>query len=185
MIMIVRRSLVLLALLLVMQNYLSAQEKPELKFGKVSAADFNLSKHSFDTSAGAVYISDIGSAEFDSGKEGDLTLVYNYYQRIKIFSKNGFGAATVSIPVFHFGDRKEKLVKIKAATYNLENGKIAVAELEPSSVFTEKVDKEMDVLKFTLPAVKEGSIIEVMYSLKSDLIEHVRAWCFQGRYPVL
>lgn len=183
--MIVRRSLMLLALLLVMQNYLSAQEKPDLKFGKISLADFEVSKHNFDTSAGAVVIADVGSAEFDSGKEGGLTLLYNYHLRARILNRNGYGAATFSIPVYNHNDAEEKLEKIKAVTYNIENGKIVTAELEASSVFTEKLSEKIDLKKFTLPAVKEGSIIEVMYSIRSDFIEHIRTWPFQGRYPTL
>ena len=183
--MFVRRSLILWALLFVMQNYLSAQEKPDLKFGKVSASDFDLSRHNFDTSAGAVIISDIGSAEFDSGKEGDFTLVYNYYRRVKILSKNGFEAASFAIPVYDYNKQAEKLIKIKANTYNIDNGKIVVAELEPASVFTEKLSEKLNVIKFTLPAVKEGSIIEVMYTLRSDFFFQIRSWNFQGRYPIL
>ena len=46
----------LLACLLLLQNYLSAQDKLNIKFGKVTPADFDLSKYSFDTSASAVII---------------------------------------------------------------------------------------------------------------------------------
>jgi hypothetical protein len=41
------------------------------------------------------------------------------------------------------------------------------------------------VKKFTFPAVKEGSIIELEYTVKSDFYIHLKPWIFQGEYPCL
>lgn len=52
------------ALLLFVLNPAVAQDKLKLKYGKVTAADFDLTKHKFDTGASAVVIADIGSSRF-------------------------------------------------------------------------------------------------------------------------
>lgn len=174
---------VLLCLLL--QNYLSAQEKVELKFGKISPADFDLSSRKFDTSAGAVFIADIGSTEYEGGTKGWFTMVYTRHLRIKVLNKNGFDAASFQIPLYKKGNDEERLEKLKAATYNLEDGKVVTTKLEDKSVFKDKVTERTSVRKFTLPAVKEGSIIEVTYSIKSDFTENLQPWSFQGTYPRL
>ena len=48
----------------------SAQDKMPVKFGKVNAEDFNLSKYSFDSSANAVVIADVGSTVFEGNSKG-------------------------------------------------------------------------------------------------------------------
>lgn len=179
------KNLVVLALLVFVQNYLSAQEKVDLKFGKISPADFDLSSRSFDTAAGAVYIADIGKTEYEGGSKGWFTLVFTRHVRVKILNKNGFDAADFLIGLYKRGDDEEKLDKLKAATYNLENGKVVTTKLEDNSVFKEKVTERVTAKKFTLPAVKEGSIIEVSYSIRSDFTDNLQPWSFQGKYPRL
>ncbi|SER46364.1 hypothetical protein [Pedobacter rhizosphaerae] len=51
--------------------------------------------------------------------------------------------------------------------------------------FTEVFDKNNIIKKFTLPNVKEGSIIEFKYKIKSDFIFTLRGWCFQSGVPTL
>jgi hypothetical protein len=179
------RSLIVLVLLLFVQNYLSAQDKLDLKFGKISPADFDLSSRSFDTAAGAVYIADIGKSEYEGGSKGSFTVVYTRHVRIKILNKNGFDAAEFELTQYKDGQREQKVEKLKGATYNLENGKVVTTKLEDNSVFSEKAGDGYTTKKFTLPSVKEGSIIEVSYNIKSDFDIYVPSWHFQGKYPRL
>src|SRR5690606_15875897 len=53
------------------------------------------------------------------------------------------------------------------------------------SVFKDKIDKNRVIRKFTLPDVKEGSIIEYQYTVKSDFLFNLQPWAFQGEYPIL
>lgn len=54
-----------------------------------------------------------------------------------------------------------------------------------SNVFKDKIDKNLLVKKFTFPNVKEGSIIEYEYIIKSDFLSNLQPWEFQGSYPGL
>ena len=63
------------------------QEKSPVKYGKVSAIDFDLSKYKFDTSVSAVVISDVGSSAFEGNTKGWFTLVFKHQKRIKILKK--------------------------------------------------------------------------------------------------
>jgi len=56
------------------QNYLFAQDKLNIKYGKIAAADFDLSKHNFDTSVSAVVIAHIGSPGFAGTTKGSFSL---------------------------------------------------------------------------------------------------------------
>src|SRR6476620_2056813 len=167
------------------QSYLAAQDKLSLKFGKITAADFDLSKQNFDTSASGVYIADIGSSQFEGNSKGWFSLIFKRHARIKILKKDGFDLANVEIPLYTSGNNEEKLSSIKAATYRLENGNVVVTKLEESAIFKDKINKNLVVKKFTLPAVKEDCIIEFAYTITSDFLFNLQPWQFQGSYPRL
>jgi hypothetical protein len=162
---------------------INAQEKAPVKFGKISPEDFDLSKYNFDTSVSAVVIADIGSSDFEANSKGWFSLIFKHQKRVKILNKNGFDESNVQIPLYSNGTDEEKLLNLKAATYNLENGKIIKTELESNSVFKDKLSKNFVNRKFTFPAVKEGSIIEYSYTIKSDFLFNLQPWSFQGEYP--
>lgn len=59
-----------------------------------------------------------------------------------ILNKNGYDAANVSISLYADGDAEEELNKLKAVTYNLENGKVVETKLDvKASVFKDKISK--------------------------------------------
>lgn len=166
-------------------NTLIAQDKLSIKYGKITTADFDLSKHNFDTSVSAVVIADIGNSRFAGNNKGWFSLEFRRHTRIKILNKNGVDAANVEIPLYFSGQMEERVSNLKASTYSLENGKVVETELDKKSVFKDKYDKNHLQVKFTLPAVKEGCIIEYSYMVTSDFLQNLQPWEFQGDYPVL
>lgn len=173
------------AVLIFCQTYAVAQDKSPVKFGKISPGDFNISSPVIDSSTNAVVIADIGSSEFEGNNKGYFSLKFKKFTRIKIINKNGFDAANVEIPLYVDGTDEEKLDNLKAYTYNLEGGKVIETKLESNQVFKDKINKHWTVRKFTMPAVKEGSIIEFSYTVISDYLQNLQAWDFQGDYPRL
>ena len=184
-----RKAFVFLAVILlaIVSNQLQAQDKDKLnfKFNKISVADFDLSNSHFDSSAGAVIIADIGSSWFEGNSKGWFSLIHKRTTRIKILNKNGFDAANVEVHLYKDGTDEEKLDNLKGFTYNLDNGKVVETKLDNNSIFKDKLSKEFSVRKFTLPAIKEGSIIEYTYVIKSDFLRNLQPWAFQGEYPEL
>ena len=103
----------------------------------------------------------IGTAnEMFSFKMLAFSIISKRHTIIHILNKNGYDEANIEIPLYVDGRNEEKVSNLKAITYNLESGKIKETKLEKSGQFLEIVDKNRKVLKFTLPQVKEGSIIE-------------------------
>ena len=162
-----------------------AQDKSPVRYGKITPADFDLSKSRFDSGAAAVVIADIGNSEFEGNTKGWFSLKFHRFKRIKILNKNGFDAATVSIPLYISGKNEEKVESLKAVTYNLENGKIVETRLDDKSVFTDNISRNWKEKKFTFPALKEGSVIEYSYEQSSDFLFNLQPWTFQGEYPCL
>ena len=175
-----------IAAILVCPNLtVTAQEKSPVKFGKIAPEDFVI-KQAYDTGASAVVIADIGKSDFEGNSKGWFSIVYKRVKRIKILNKNGFESAKVQIPLYTDGSAEEKLDDLKANTYNLENGKVIETKLDAASVFKDKLSKRFLIKKFTFPAVKEGSIIEYSYTIKSDFLFNLQPWSFQNEeYPCL
>jgi transglutaminase-like putative cysteine protease len=163
-----------------------SQDKSKAKFGKVTAEDFAPTAYSIDSSADAIVIADIGSTMMIDNGKGGFSLEFKNYRRARIMNKNGYGVGDVTIPIYTQGDMEEELSNLKAVTYNLENGKVVETKLETkSAVFKDKLSKNVVIKKFTFPNIKEGSIIEFEYKLKSDFIFNLQPWEFQGQYPRL
>jgi hypothetical protein len=162
-----------------------AQNDPGITFNRVKPADFSLNNITVDTSEGAVIIADIGKSRFEGNTQGWFTLVYEHKRRIRIIDKKGFDLATVQIPLYRSKNStlEEKLESLKASTYNLENGQVIETKLDKDAVFKDQLDDNHLVKKFTMPAVKEGAIIEYSYQIKSDYLFNIQPWSFQGAYP--
>jgi hypothetical protein len=176
---------VLLLAVVLLCSTISAQDKPGIKFNHVLPADFNINNLKVDTSYGAVIIADIGSSSFDGNNKGWFSLIYKHQRRVKIINKKGFDLASVEIPLYisSKNNSEERLESLKASTYNLENGVVVETKLDKDAVFKDKQDKNHIVKKFTMPALKEGSIIEYSYTINSDFLFNLQEWVFQGSYP--
>ncbi|MBO9659296.1 MAG: DUF3857 domain-containing protein [Chitinophagaceae bacterium] len=174
-----------IVLFLLAYTSIFAQEKAKIKFGKVSAEDFKVN-YAADTSTGAVIIGDIGSTDFVGNSKGGFSIEFKRYCRIHVLNKSAYDLLDVEIPIYTQGDREEELSQLKAVTYNLENGKVIETKLDTKAgIFKEKISRNKVIRKFTFPAVREGSIIEMEYKLKSDFLFNLRPWNFQDRYPTL
>ncbi len=180
-----RSSLALLTLLLFAYANVIAQDKLDIKWGKVAPADFDLSAKKIDTSNYAVIMAAVGDLEFEGNKNGGFSTKLQVRKRIKILNKKAEDLATVVLYTVTSQNGEVQVSDIKGATYNLTGDNVEVSELRKDAIFTEKVDKERGRKKFTLPNVKEGSIIEYTYVLRSDFIFNLRPWFFQDAYPVL
>jgi len=163
------------------------QQKTPVNFGKVEAQDFNIANNPVvDSSTGAVIIADLGNTTFKGNNKGWISYIFKRKTRIKILNKKAFDLATVKIPLFTDDDDKEHLENFTAITYNIENGSVVATKMEKKDLFTDKIDKNHIEQRFTLPAVKENSIIEYSYTVYSDFYFNIPEWSFQNvEYPCL
>ncbi len=181
------RHFLLLAVLFVPVLLFSQNDaKSPIRFGKVTPEDFEIQSPLIDSNANAVIISDVGYTGFEAdAHKKKFFLEFKRERRVKILNPNGFDVATMIIPLYTSGENTEKLDKLKAYTYNLENGKVVKTAMESSSVFTENATKKVVLKKFTLPALKPGCIIEISYTVVSDFLFHLQPWTFQSEHPSL
>jgi hypothetical protein len=174
-------------LVLVSAGCLRAQDKLNLKWGKVDAADFALPNSAvIDSNTDAVIIADVGNTSFVGNRKGWFSYVFKRKTRIKILNKKGFDAATVMVNLYNDEESQEKLEDVSGTTYNLESGRITETRLNKNEIFESKLNIHWKEKKFSMPAVKEGSIIEFSYTVNSDFDFNIPAWNFQNvEFPCL
>ncbi|RYZ20791.1 MAG: DUF3857 domain-containing protein [Chitinophagaceae bacterium] len=162
------------------------QSKEFYKFEKINAAMLQQRVYAIDSGASAVILADFGETEIEGNAKGFFSFVFTRHKRVHILSKGGYSEATFELPLYHSGrESEEKLDFVKATSYNLENGQVVETKLSKDNIFTEKYSGTVDIKKFTLPSVKEGTIIDIEYKITSDYLFTLQPWDFQGTTPRL
>lgn len=164
--------------------FIGSSQKPPIKFGNVPLDQLKMKLYEKDTNANAVILADYGTSRFDYGND-QFQVIFERHVRIKIINKDGYNWADHEVILYNNESRKEVFSGLKGMTYNMDGSKEEKTKLEKESIFNEKVDDNYDKVKFTMPNVKEGSIIEFTYSIRSDFYFNYRGWQFQYQIPVV
>ena len=178
-----KSSVLIFGCLILFSQMVKAQDKTVYDFGRITMADFKQDASKFDTGANALIIADIGSTSFEGNNSSSFTLVFKHFLRVKILNRNGFDIGNYDLYLYHNEHTGEKLYSIRGSTFNLEGGAIHETKLDDKSVFVDKYNKNLTRNKFSMPALKEGSIYDLEYTIKSPFDNQLRPWNFQGKYP--
>ncbi|NID08730.1 DUF3857 domain-containing protein [Fibrivirga algicola] len=162
----------------------AAVQPPVVKFGQVTAADFQLSPIPNDTTAEAVVLYALAETHYEELNSKN-TLITEYYKRIRINKKSGYDQATVQIKLWGTGSNAEFSTAIDGVTSRLQHGVVVQQKMDKGAIVTEKLARGETVQKFTLPGVEEGAIIEYRYTTYSPGAITPATWWFQGYIPVL
>jgi hypothetical protein len=134
-----------------------------------------------DTNTSAVILFDYGDATFSI----DYDLCFTRHTRIKILKKAGFQWGNVVLGYFS-GQHGEKIGKIDGLTSILEpDGTVRQIEMDSDAIFKEEVREDYVQIRFTLPALAEGCVIEYKYTRTSDNPHYLPDWDFQTTEPTL
>lgn len=149
---------------------------------KVTIQELAQKVHPLDSSASAAYLDKFGKVYFEV-VDGRFFLVNEVSAKIKIYKKEGYSYANLEVP-YYTGGQAVRLYFEDAATFNLVDGKVERTKLKSDGEFQEKINENYSVKKIALPNVKEGSIVEYKYVLKSPYASYFRDWYFQHDIPV-
>lgn len=164
-------------LLLFIATACLAQEEKSTKIGLTTAKELQMPFYIKDTTANAVVLYEHANVYID--ELNNFKFRTDYYYRIKLFKKEVFDKATISISLY----KEEKVKEIKAVTYNLsEAGEIKKTHVSKAAIFTKEIDKNWKEVTFTFPDIKEGSVIEYVYSVLSPYPQ-LDDWYFQSDIP--
>ena len=178
----------LIVLLLIISQVSIYAQKPPAKFGKIDESEFENKFCPIDSNAHAFFIFDYGTTNFKYNtaiESKGFQLHFDRHLRIKIVDNEGFSWGDVRIALFQNNNGKEEISSIRAYTYNFTDGKIEKSKLDRSDLLTEETSENWQTLKFAMPNIKEGSIIEIEYTIVSDFLFNLQEWQFQRSIPVL
>ncbi|MHA3787732.1 transglutaminase domain-containing protein [Flavobacterium hauense] len=156
----------------------------QYELGAVTKEELEEKKHPIDPSAGAAILFSRGKTYMTLSEHDGFDLVTEVEMKIKIYAKEGYEWATRIIPLYMSGSSKETVDVSKAVTYNIEGGVIKKSKLKSEGEFNEVINKFWTSKKIMMPDVKEGSIIEYKYTIKSPFITLFPEWEFQEEIPV-
>ncbi len=154
------------------------------EYGRVDAKDLRMESYEKDPEAEALVLYEHGYAEIRQTYNG-LQLFFIYKGRYKILDKSGFEHATFSIPL-QINDNKTKmetLESMRATSYNVDAPPMAIGK---DDILYEKYNDNFKIAKFTIPKVKEGTIFDVEFEVKSPFyFYNFHTWKFQSDIPKL
>ncbi len=113
----------------------------------------------------------------------NITLSQKVRRSIKIYQKSGLNWGNVVIPLHVEGMQQERIKYLRAFTHNLVQGQIQTVELDADQVYREKRDENTILVKFSLPQVRVGSVVEYEYLIESDFPAFIPDWYFQSSIP--
>lgn len=148
--------------------FIEAQKHEFLEPPKFNDADLSKQKSTLDESAPAeiLYKSLHFSIDYATGN-----LIKKAFYRVKIYDKDKAADwLNLEIPLYQSGTDHEMLSKIKAFTYNFENGASVITKVDKSSKYKSKESKNFSITKFAFPNVKNGSVIEYQYEVTSPFL---------------
>lgn len=162
--------------LLTAQNY---------KYGKVSIDELAEKTNFYEPNASAAVLYNERTTKYEYDDLRGFYLIENYFMRVKLYNKEGFDYANIEIPLHSGGSiMGDKLLSLKATTYNLTDKEIEKVKLENQNIYDLKVNKYLSLKKFTMPKIKEGSVIEIEYSIESPYFYNLNDFVFQKEIPV-
>jgi len=175
------KNYILIFLILILANNIYAQD---YKFGKVSKEEVLELSHLENPEADAAILFKSSKTHYDYRKDKGFILTTDVHERVKIYNKDGFDWATKEISLYTSGSDEEEVIGIKGETYNVEDGKLVSQKLSNDGIFDEKVNKYYSKKKITMPALKEGSVIEFRYTIISPFIFALDKIELQNTIPI-
>ncbi|UOQ76128.1 DUF3857 and transglutaminase domain-containing protein [Hymenobacter sp. 5516J-16] len=162
-----------------------AQEVP-VRFGKLDAQEAaQLLARPAPDSAAAEVVCDFGQSTIKGGQDG-FELRFERTARLLIRRRPGYEHATVRVVLYHDpkNGNREQIQQLKGITYNLTGKELSKDLLRTEAVFSRKLNDRLDEYAFTLPNVREGSILEFTYVIRSPFLFNLQDWQFQQEIPV-
>ncbi|MFD1255199.1 hypothetical protein ACFQ3S_00190 [Mucilaginibacter terrae] len=155
----------------------------DFRYGVYSLNEMGMKSYDKDPTAHAVVLQEYGKT-WISSNDG-LPLIHEYHVKIKIFDSKGFDEGNVEIPVYKNDNNSfEKVRDVEATTfYTDDQGQIQQSVLDNKKVFTENKNKYWNMVKFAMPNLRNGCVIEYKYTLESPRTLHFKDWEFQSGIP--
>lgn len=176
------KQLALFVLALICLNSVHAQD---YKFKKISKQELEQKEHPLEKDAAAAVLYRNTYTSFDYSQDDGFVAETVVHERTKIYKQEGYKYATISIPMYiSSSSSREEVSGLKAFSYNLKDGKVVESKLQGKNIFKEESGKTRNLIKFTMPDINDGTVIEYKYTFISPFISSIDEFEFQEEIPV-
>ncbi len=156
----------------------------EVKFGKVTKEEIEETKHHLEADAEAAILYKKERVFYNYNYDEGWSVTKEAHYRIKIYNKDGLDWATLQIPLYVSQGEEEKISNVKGFTFNVVDGKVVGEKLKKGGIFVEEVNKYRNKASITMPEVKEGSVLDIQFTVSSPLYWHMDDFRLQYNIPV-
>ncbi len=148
-------------------------------YGVITPEEVDLTSCDFDKEADAIILLDHAVTNYAD----DYSMVTVRRIRIKILKESGLGRSDIRIP-YYSKNQFEFAGDVKGYVYNSIKGESpTIINLERSALHTQKVNDLYSEIRFAMPGVKVGSIIEYQYQSQMKSYSGLSEWNFQSDLP--
>jgi len=160
-------------------------QKDPMRFGKISTDDLKMESYANDPEADAVILGDFGTTTFEWSDREGFQSNFTRHLRIKVFKREAYKYGDFKIKLFGNKESGDKLIRVKASSYYLENGKVIENSLSKKDIFVEVIHPRLHSENFSVPGLREGCVFEVEYTVVSNFIFDLQGWQFQYDIPAI
>jgi hypothetical protein len=140
----------------------------DYRFGKVSKEELKETMFNNDPTVDAAVLYRELRVHYPFRQGEGFDKFIEVFERVKIYNKEGYKYATINNKLYDESSQKEEKIEgLKAYTYSLVNGKVQKDKLRKDGIFEDKINQFWKSFKFTMPNLKEGSVIEYTYRIES------------------
>jgi hypothetical protein len=175
-----------LAFIVLLVNFCLAQSPP-FEYGKIKASDMSLADFQAKfPDEPAVIIGDIAVCRFEvNSGTGHMNYLITRTIRYMILSPEGVDYGDFVIPFYQTRKDREQIVGLRGNVFNLVGGRIQSERVRPRDGLVNDVGNNWKEMVVPFPNVKQGSVIELQYTIRSGFLLFLPNWSFQREIPVL
>lgn len=151
-----------------------------MKWGDVPLEDVQMTSFEADSNAQAVILGEFGEVEVDVRGR----VMYRYHLRVKLLSEAAYDDWGTYALSYWDGSYPQRISKVQGNTFVLgQDGKVVRHKLGKKEIFKENVADNVKQLRFTLPALEPGAVVEYRYSMSTENPVYLPDWDFQHSEP--
>jgi hypothetical protein len=151
------------------------------KYGDVGEHDFIVAPVAGLESANAFIIYDYGEFYIDDR----LNSIFTRHKRFRVLNEAGLDYGNITIRYISHRNLQE-VRQLKAQVFSKdENGRIQRRSLRSRDFHKESINSTFSVVKFTIPDLQPGSVVEFSYQINSLEPVYIPSWTFQSAEPTL
>ncbi len=167
-------------ILLLFTGITAFAQSPDMRLRRVDDSLVKMTHYENDSTANAVILGDKGRIHIKYCRNDGWQVEYNRHLRIKIFNRDAFDLADFRIPIY----RGERLVTLRAYVFSPEEGGgVDRTRFRRRNAYEEEISNNLSYTVFALPNVREGSVIDLEYTINSPFLSFLPDWQFQSLYP--